>query len=73
VKQIGMIERKEPQSEEWLDRQLRVLQIQMTELERSLKRKKGEAVFAAYKQAVAAAVEKEFPSNDANVVRLRER
>jgi len=47
------------------------LNLRLIELERRLKREQGPAAFAAYQDAVAAAVEREIRPDDTNVVRLR--
>ncbi len=55
----------------YFERQIRLLQIQATELERRLKRQQGPAAFAAYQDAVTATVQQN--ADVTNVVRLRSR
>ena len=65
------IKPKRPPTAAYFERQIRLLQIQATELERRLKRQQGPAAFAAYQDAVTATVQQN--ADVTNVVRLRSR
>ena len=65
------IKPKQPRSAAYFFREIGLLRIQVTELERRLRGNRGEAAFAAYEDAVAAAVEREIKPDMSNVVRLR--
>ena len=65
------IRRRQPKTIEYFFRQLRLLEIKATEMERRLKREQGPVAFAEYQEAVTAIVQQD--ADTSNVIRMRRR